>query len=183
MEVKGTAIASLSSFIKEKFKDDGYKKWIESLSTESKTVYTEVILPSNWYPLTVAYSEPLNIACDLFYKKNASSMKESGKYSAESALKGVYKVFIKPGSPDYIINKAPLILQAYFKPPLVTSQINGSTALIKISNFTGMTHVIEHRLIGWIEHALELSNCTGITVTAANSNANGIDFNLKWHSK
>ena len=57
MEIKGTAVISLPKFIREKFGDESYGQWLDSLSPEARDIYTGNLYPSFWYPLREILAE------------------------------------------------------------------------------------------------------------------------------
>lgn len=99
VEVKGTAIISIPLFIKERFSVGGLNQWIDALTPEARKVYPASVLVSSWYPLKELLIEPLRKMCGLFYAGDLKGARESGRFSADYSLKGIYKIFVKLGSP------------------------------------------------------------------------------------
>ena len=70
MKVKGSAVATLPLFVKQKFGEDGFQKWLASLSPEAQDVFKNNVLTVGWFPLKQILSEPTKKICDLFYNGN-----------------------------------------------------------------------------------------------------------------
>lgn len=51
MEVKGTAVLPLQMFVRERFGEEGYARWLQALAPEGRAVYSVPVLISRWYPL------------------------------------------------------------------------------------------------------------------------------------
>ena len=116
MEVNGTALKSLVLFVKKSFGDEGFSKWLNSLSGEAKSILSSQILSSNWYNLKTFLDEPTRAICTLFYDGKTEGAVDAGRYSAEEGLKGIYKFFVKLGSAKFLFEKASTILPTYYRP-------------------------------------------------------------------
>lgn len=163
MEVKSTTSIVLQEFVKQRFGDDGFKKWLEALSPEAREVYSKKILTNLWQPLTAIYTDPTVQLCNLFYKGDSRGAYECGVYGADYALKGIYSFFVKVGSPETILKKASSIFQTYFKPSEIKSEIlSRNSARLTISNFPEMHVAIEYRIMGYIHKTLEIHGCKNV---------------------
>jgi hypothetical protein len=184
MKVKGSAIETLPIFIKDEFGDDNYEKWLSSLSSEAREVYKSRINTSAWYPLKQTLLEPTKKICELFYKGNIKGAWESGRFSAEKGLKGVYKMFIKFGSVQFLLKKASTILPTYFDPSHIDIlEMEDKNALLHITQFEDADIVVDNRIGGWVERALEISGCNNIKVDIRKSLAKGdpvTELKLAW---
>ena len=160
MKVKGIAIAIMPEFIKEKFGPDGHRQWLEALSDETRKIYSTNILVSKWYPMAEAYAQPTEVLCRLFYGGEVRGAWELGRYSADYALKGVYKAFVKSPVVTVNIGHASLVLPTYFQPATIEiKSLEQQRAVLRITRFEGSSHYVEHRIGGWIERALEIAGC------------------------
>jgi len=168
MEIKGTALVSTKDFIEKKFGDDGYKKWLTELPEKTAKIYSESILLSQWYPLKESLIEPSQVMCDMFFKSDVKGAWEAGRHSADFSLKGIYRIFVKMGSPQFIAQRASVILPLFYKPSKMSAEMLGNTTCsIKIHEFSDICDIIENRIGGWIEMALELSGgkSRGVEIT------------------
>jgi hypothetical protein len=166
MQVKGSSVVSSRDFVKEKFGDTGFKRFLETLPEASKKIYTGAILSSEWYSLQDALHGPTKVICDTFYRGDPKGAWEMGNYSAEKGLRGIYKFFIKLGSPEFIAQKASTILPTYYKPCRMSADIiDKNKASVKINEFAEISPLIEHRVHGWISKALELTGRKGLEIT------------------
>jgi hypothetical protein len=163
MDVKGTAIIPIVKFAESKFGATNYE-WTKSLSGPSAEIM-KTVLSSSWYPLQEAIIEPTVKLCDLVYGGKDEGAFEIGKFSADFGLKGVYKLFVKLGSPSFIISKGSSILGTYYKDSvmdLVEEKKNSS--LLRITRFPGIHKVVELRIAGWMQRSLEICGCKDIKV-------------------
>ncbi len=160
MQVKGTGIKTTKEFVKLNF-PQGYSNWINSLSPKSKELYTGNTEFTDWFPIDEAYIKPVDKIIDLFYKGDARAAGEAlGRFSAEYALKGVYKVFLLVASPQFLMKRATKIMTTYYQPCEISVAENGSKSVVlTISKFSLINPALEYRIGAWCQKALELANC------------------------
>jgi hypothetical protein len=170
MEVNGTAVISIPLFIKSKFGGEKFDLWLKSLSPEAYDVYKTSIFPSLWYPLKEILIEPTKRICDQFYEGRLDGAWESGRYSADYGLKGIYKMFVKLSSPEFLIKKASVILPTYYRPSTMKVVENRrGFAIVHVTEFADIEKVIEYRMGGWMERALEICGCKKVKMEITKS--------------
>ena len=175
MEVKGAAVVSIPKYVKKNF-PERYEEWLDSLSERSKDIM-EYPLTSMWYPMEEAISEPTKKLCELFFDSKLIGARECGKFSAEHALKGIYRFFVRMGSPSFILSRASRILPTYYMPSKIElSEMESKYAVLTITEFPESTVYIEERIKGWIIRALELSGCRGVMLDTVKSLTKGHEF-------
>jgi hypothetical protein len=164
MEVKGSAVSSIPEFVKNRF-GSKMDDWIGKLPPDSRQIMTNKILSSSWYPVRKAVVEPTAVICDLFYGGDKRGAWESGRFSADHALRGIYKIFVKAGSPQFIIGKASNIFSSYYRPSEIkVAELSSKGTIVHITQFAEPSEYIERRIAGWIERALEISGCKGVKI-------------------
>ena len=183
MEVKGSAVISTSMFVKNKF-SERFNEWIDALSPTAKNILTEPILPNEWYPLYEGLTEPTKKVCDIFYNGDKKGAWELGRYSADMGLKRFYRIFLRFGSPHFMIKRASTIFSLYYNPSKMVGIKEGQkSGIMKIVEFPEPDELIEFRVCGWIERALELTNCKNPVVKIAKSLTRGDEYteiSVKW---
>lgn len=184
MEVKGSVVALFRGFIEEHFGADGYQRWLKALPPPSRTTFEAPILPVNWYPLKEALVQPTEAICRLFFQGDLIGARECGKYSANEGLLGTYKFFIRWGSPAFALQKTAHIFPTYYRPTSAeVPRLEKKSGIIRITQFPESHEIIEARIAGWIERALQMSACRGVHVGIIASIARGdshTDFHCTW---
>ena len=182
MEVKGSAVKSTSEFVK-KYHTKDYSDWFNSLDKKTQDII-ENISVSKWYPINEGLIHPTKKIVEHFYNNDGKGAQETGRFSADSGLNGIYKFFIKMGSPNFIISKSASVFGTYYKDAIMTViSKTSSSVILDISNFPEYHILIEQRIIGWIEKALELSGCINIKtniVKSICSNDNSTELFITW---
>ena len=184
MKIKGTSLIVVPSFIKKKFGQEGLEKWLAALSPDVRKIYTELNKLCEWYPLEEVYLQPTQIACDLFYDGDLRGAREFGRFDAENALNTVYRLFLKLGSPHFLIKKASTLFPTYYQGGEAEITIlEKKRSCMRISNFGKMEKVNENTIAGWMERAMELSGAKNVKITPFQSLVEGrnvIDFFGEW---
>jgi hypothetical protein len=174
MEVKGTAVKSIKEYVEKKYKPQ-FNNWIQSLPESSQAIMKNAVFANNWYPMKDAAVEPTKAMAKMFYNNDfETAARESGKYSAETGLKGVYKIFVMIAKPSYIMQRAGRVFTSYYSPSeisVLNSYDKGLT--LHITKFPDPEEVIEHRIAGWCEKALEFTNCKNVKANITQSLAKG----------
>ncbi len=116
MVVKGTEVKSTATFVKTNFPQH-YEKLLNSLSPESKEIYAGTIEIPKWYPMKHGYLDPIEKVNEMFFNGDPKAGGEAmGRFAADFALKGVYKMFLVVATTNYIISRAPFIITTFFNP-------------------------------------------------------------------
>jgi hypothetical protein len=107
------------------------------------------------------YLIPIKSVIDLFFAGNIPEGADAiGRYSADIALKGFYKVFLLVASPNYLINRASKIFSTFYDPSEISViKQDSNHAVLQILKFDEIDMALEYRIAGWVKRALEMANC------------------------
>lgn len=166
MEVKGIAVKSIFEYVK-KTQPSEFKEWIENLPKQSKELYNSGIYSNKWYNVDEAAIEPTKQIAKMFFggdvKKGAW---DSGRYSAEVGLKGIYKLYVKFSTPKHIIARANRVFSAYYQPCELEMKIAQPKFLeMHLESKEKVDPIIGDRIAGWMQKALEISGCKQVKIT------------------
>lgn len=183
MEVKGIAVKSIPEFVQHQFPDK-ITEWFKNLPSDSQKIFNQGIITSNWYPVKPAIVQPTQTINLLFYNNSMKGAWELGRYSAEVALKGIYKIYIKLSSPAHIVERAGRVFSAYYQPSeMIVKNFKTNYVLVAITKFPEPHEIIENRIGGWMQKALEISGCKNVDVKIVQSLTQGAKetlYELKW---
>ncbi len=74
------------------------------------------------------------------------------------------------GYPSFIISRAAKVFSAYYKDSSVKVLSSTKTSVIlMIDHFPEYVEVVEQRIIGWIDKALEISGCKNVKTQVVHS--------------
>ncbi|MCK4528857.1 hypothetical protein KAW18_15925 [candidate division WOR-3 bacterium] len=173
MQVKGTAVCVLPKFIIEYFGKNELQEWLDSLTPVAQDVFNSHILASKWFSLNEILVEPTKKALDLFYNGDIKGALEIGRFSADYGLKGVYKAFVRIATPQALMTRSSHIMSSYYKPSTmepVSMEKHGG--VLHITEFPEPSKIVEYRILGWIERALEICGCKDIKLEITKSLVN-----------
>ncbi len=150
MKIKGTAVRVVPKYIKEKY-PELYDKWLESLPPESKEIFASKIYPSHWFPVSSAAAAPIATLAGLL-KRNAEDLAfEIGRFSADDALKGVYRIFVTITSPKFLIKRASSIVSTYYDPAdMQVLDVKDREVVLKFGKLEADSLLVFHRVQGWV---------------------------------
>ncbi|MDQ1351221.1 MAG: hypothetical protein QG657_1523 [Acidobacteriota bacterium] len=171
MEVKGRALKSIQKYVREKFGQEGFDRWLSAISTEAYMVYSQSIDANAWFPLKTMLIAPMANVAQLFYGWNLKDAAwDFGRYSADFGLKGPYRLLIKIGSPTFFVQKSSEFMSAYYRPSAIeTTEYRDGFGVVRITKFPEIDKTIEYRIGGWIERALEINGCKDVKVEITKS--------------
>jgi hypothetical protein len=164
MQVKGTAIAVLPKFIEERFGAARLKQWLDGLPERTRAVFSDGVLISDWYPIKETYIDPTAALCELFYNGDSIGAHEIGRYSAEQALRGIYKAFVKLSSVRSFIQRANTVMTTYYKPSAMeVVSVEPNRLVLHMTIFPVPSEHAELRIAGWCQRGLEIHGCRDVT--------------------
>jgi hypothetical protein len=184
MEIKGSAIRTIPEFVKTRFPGK-YNEWFSLLPPASADIFSGLIRPSEWYDLHDAAIVPTEILSKIAFDgdlNNAS--RESGRFGAEMTLKGMYKFFLMAVPSRTVVTSGGRILTTFYRPVQFKVAESGTGfAKVQISRIDDPSGVVENRIAGWIEKALEIQGIKAARVELTQSLAKGdpaVEISIIW---
>lgn len=182
MEVRGSVISNIKAYVEKKHPEK-FEEWHSSLSEKSQELM-ERPGTSKWYPIKEGILEPTEKMCDLFYLNARDGAWKSGRFSAEEALTGIYKVFVVVSTPLFLIKRASRIMGTFYRPTEVNVVDNDDKSmLVHFTKLPTESRYLEYRIAGWMEKALEICGCKELSVKTPKSIANGdevFEVDISW---
>lgn len=175
MKIKGTSLTSTYDFVKNTF-PLRLDEWLQDLPTRSRELYTKMILATHWYPIQEGMIIPTKSIAKLFYDGNEKKASYNiGLYSADEGLKGIYKIFIKIASPNYVLQRSSRIFKTYYDPIEISIiEDEDKHVILQINDIDENYKLLFDRISGWIFRILELINALPLEVKfTSNSIAGG----------
>lgn len=183
MEAKGVGVLSLQEYVKQQHRDR-YEEWLNELPPASRDVMGSRILPSSWYSMRSGMIAPMECMVSLFHRGKIERARKVGRFGAEYALSGFYKLLVRVGTPGMLIGRSAHYMSLYYRPSTIDVVKNDKReAVIRISRWPEPSDALEISMCGWIERALEISGCRGVSVKREGSLAWGdpqTDMEIRW---
>jgi hypothetical protein len=174
MEIKGSAVRSIPEFIKANFPDK-YNEWFSLLPPHSVEIFKGFIKPSEWYNLQDAAVIPTEILGRIAFNGDVNkASRECGRFSAISSLKGMYKFFLMAIPSRTVVTSGGRILSTFYRPvQFNVAELDTGSAKVHVTQIDDRSGVIENRIAGWIEKALEIQGMKAARVDVTQSLAKG----------
>jgi hypothetical protein len=154
--VKGTAVRASLRFLQDRFGPTGTGAVLDRLDPEDRDLVRSGLLDSVWYPMPLLL-RLMRAAAQVHGGGEPELARQMGRASAESGVRGVYKVFFKVGSPQFIIGRASRVFASYYDTGeirLVESR--AGRAVLDLVGFEGSPEFCQ-RIQGWMERTVELA--------------------------
>ena len=165
MKVKGAVVKSTHDFIKNKFPDK-YTEWIAQLPKDSKKIFSEPIMSTEWYAAESSVIVPTRLASKMLFSNAQEGAWQAGRYSADVGLKGVYKVFVLLATPKFVIQRSTQVMVTMYKPAeMQIVELNKNSSILRAVQLPINNEIIEYRMAGWMERALEICGAKNISVS------------------
>jgi hypothetical protein len=157
VQIKGSVLLDSITGIQRRDGERGLEEIIAMLDGDTKKMFQTTVSASTWYPL------------DLFVRFLAVELKKSAggneevlvtraEKLVERQLRGVYKIFIKFGSPEFLMKRLTAVNITYFTGVQADVQVTGPGKLtIRFTGFEKQHRLMGFALIGFFRKALELS--------------------------
>jgi len=163
MKVRGSVVKTIDTFVADHH-EDTYTEWLSKLKPDTISIMTQA-QNQQWYPVREAVLEPTRIMCRMFYENEKEGAWLSGKYSAKLALRGLYKVFVAVSTPSFLMKRASRVLSTFYNPSAIQVVGNTSKSIdIHLTVLPINDPIIEYRIAGWMEGALEICGCKGLSI-------------------
>ncbi len=111
-QVKGTAVQSSMRYVRERFGEEALAKILDALPEGDRAPLASV-LASSWCPMG-AFLRFMQEAKGQLGGREPDVLRNMGRASAEYGVTGVYKIFFKVGSPEFIISRATRVFSSYY---------------------------------------------------------------------
>lgn len=163
--VKGTAILATVRYLGETFGPRALGAILAELAPDERRCIEDGLLASAWYPFPLLL-KLMRLANDHHGLREPDLCRSIGRASADYSLKGIYRVFFKLGSPEFVIAKASTVMKTYYSTgdmQVVVSE--KGHAVVQMEAFADPAVELCQRLEGWMQRTLELSGGKDVRLT------------------
>jgi len=166
-KIKGSTLIPRLNYLKQHDTGGAWDRVIGELDPVFASQIRQGILVNEWYSLK-SFIE-INRAIDHILGRGDFKLAwEMGRVSADEALHGIYKVFFKVGTAEFIIKRAATIWKQYYDQSrlvvLEEPALRGKQYRVVVEGMTEDAPELWQSIGGWIERTLELSGAKGVRV-------------------
>lgn len=160
-KVKGTAVQSSLRYVRERFGGEALARVVAGLP-EADRGPLEAALASSWCPMD-AFLRFMQEAKRQLAAREPDVVRNMGRASADYGVTGVYKIFFKVGSPEFIISRATRVFSSYYDTGrIAVVESRGGRTVVEVSGLEGSAPEFCERIHGWMERTIELAGARGL---------------------
>lgn len=160
VEIKGSAVLDSITGIKKRDGERAYEEIVSLLDDETRRMFQGTVSASSWYSLDL-FLRFLMVELNQSAAGNQEVLVTRSEKVVERQLRGVYKIFVKMGSPEFLMKRIAAVHATYFNGVGIDFKLIGpGNAIIRYTGFEPQHRLIGFTLIGFFRKALELSGAT-----------------------
>ena len=181
-EIKGTVLLDTLAAIKARAGEDELVKVIRGLSSKARIVFEGEIYSSSWYSLD-AFAEFLEVDIRETGNGDREQLSRRSEKVTEAQLSGVYKVFVKIGTPGFVISRISAVHATYFRGVQIIPEIEQNQAIIKYVGFQKQHEILQYIIIGFFRKALEMCGAKNATMSFTVPMTDGREYSeltIRW---
>jgi hypothetical protein len=170
-KVKGSTVLPRLDYVKQKGGD--LEKILSLVNPDFAREVKKGILLNTWYDFS-GYLELSRGADEVMGKGDLALVWDMGRFSAEYAFRGIYKMFYKIGTPEWVMKMGMSVWKQYYdtgKAQVVMEKVaKGKQARVCIEGYDPAAKgfdVFWRSVGGWTERSIELSGGKNVKVTKA----------------
>lgn len=166
MKIKGVSVTNYNNYVRNNYSHI-YEEWLNIMPEASRNIYSNMILASNWYDFNAAYIEPMMVLADILFDKNYSkTVYDLAFQSALNALNGIYKIFIKIASVEFVMKRAGSIMTTYYSDAKIEIvESNKDFIKLTVDGFVNGQELVFDGLCGWISGLVSIIFKNSYSVT------------------
>jgi hypothetical protein len=164
VQIKGSAIQETVNQIKRRSGEDAFHRILALLDEETRSVFRGEIYSSSWYSLDF-FTRFLELEIRVLADGKEEMVTRGAEAVIERQLRGIYRAFVKLGSPEFVIKRIAAVHATYFQGVPIEVQLVGSgKALIKYVGFEKQHRIMGFAIIGFFKKALEISGARDVVI-------------------
>ena len=157
VKVKGRTLSDSLDGMRARQGDAAVAALIATLDPAVRDALRGAIIVSDWYPLEVL-TTLLEADVKMHDRGNASVLVARTEAVVDRQLRGVYRIFIRLGSPEWVVKRIAAIHENYFDGVRIEPQLlEGNRAVIRYTGFEPRHAIVQHAIVGFYRKALEIS--------------------------
>src|SRR5580693_438752 len=183
VQIKGSAIKETINQIKSRNGEEALQKILGLLDEEARTICQNEVFSSSWYPLDV-FTRFLEVEIRVLADGKEEMVTRGSEAVIERQLRGIYKAFVKLGSPEFVIKRIAAVHATYFQGvPIEVNLLGNGKALIKYTGFEKQHRIMGFAIIGFFKKALEISGAQNVVIyfaTPIEEGKESADLSISW---
>lgn len=164
LHIKGTVVLDTLKAIEARAGKAELEKITSHLDPETQKIFQGAISPSSWYSCD-AFARFLEADIRETAGGNEQELVKRAEAVIEKQLSGIYKMFVRLGSPEFVIRRIAAVHSTYFDGVQIIPEMRGPNAsTIQYVGFSRNHRIMGFVILGFFRKALEISGAKNIDV-------------------
>jgi hypothetical protein len=158
IQIKGPSLKYIPEFIEEFYKGT-YNEWFRNLPENSKRIFENPIMSTGWYDLNDGHIEAIKTLGKVYFNGDFfKAAYEMGKFGGKKALTGIYSVFIKIPSLEFIVKRVSSIAATYYTNhiEIMVTEMNEKRLNISVKGFYVGQELMMPNISGWLDNLMSI---------------------------
>lgn len=174
VKVKGGALQSRLTFVREHRGEDGVRKVLARLSDDDRAI-CEHILTGGWYSFGINERLDQAVAAEMGMGENVFVL--MGETSAAQNLTGPHKAILSAGDPHGMLRRTPQIYQMYYDVGRRSyDRVDEHKAILRTYDAPTFSRHDCLTVVGWHRKAIEMCGGKHVRVVETRCRAKGADY-------
>lgn len=186
IEIKGAVIIDTINAVKTRSGEQVFNNILSQLDEQTKLIFSNALLATNWYSFD-GFIKFLELDIKFTANGNKKELQKRSEALIEKQLTGIYKIFVKFGSPEFVLTRMSSLHQRYFNGVNIEVTMEGSIkAIIKYIGFSKQHKLFEYSLLGFYKKAMEISGAKNVQIkylTSMEEDKGFCDLEITWTGK
>jgi hypothetical protein len=164
VQIKGSAVKETIDQIKTRVSKGDFQTILGFLDAGARKLIEGEIFSSSWYSLDL-FTRFLEIQNRVLAGGNEEMITRGAEAVNERQLRGIYKAFVKVGSPEFVIERIAAVHATYFQGVSIeVHSLEPGKAIIRYLGFEKQHRIMGFAIIGFFKKALELSGAKDVVI-------------------
>jgi hypothetical protein len=176
---KGSLISGRLGYVEDHFATR-WREYLEALSGSTRQIIETGILKSSWYPFE-AFLDVSGTAERLFGDGDYQVVRAMAARSARVNMPTLYKIFLRLGSPEFMMKKVASLWQVHYDSGVATSIAGDHRGRVDVVDFGRPDPLHCNGITGFMEECLRLVSITRFEIIHTKCRCRGDDV-CRWDS-
>jgi hypothetical protein len=164
VQIKGSAIKETINQIKSRSGEEAFQKILGLLDQETRTIFQNEVFSSTWYPLDL-FTRFLEVEIRVLADGKEEMVTRGSEAVIERQLRGIYKAFVKLGSPEFVTKRIAAVHATCFQGVPIEVQLQGhAKAVVRYAGFEKQHRIMGFATMGFFKKALEISGAKDVVL-------------------
>lgn len=164
LHIKGTAVLDTIEAIKARAGKEELERILACLDDDTREKLQGPISPSSWYSCD-AFARFLEVDIRETAGGKEEELIKRAEAVIEKQLSGIYKMFVRLGSPEFVIRRIAAVHSTYFDGVQIIPEMkSANSATIRYVGFSPKHRIMEFAILGFFKKALEISGAKKVDV-------------------